>query len=402
MTPDRETITGPDLVVMSLEPWDDVWRRNQHLVAGLLRAHPTARVLFVEPVADPLHALTRGAWPRPGRGLRPAPGGEGVGPRRLWLLEPTKLLPRRVAPHGDERRATVVVRAARRLGLARPVLWVNDPYGATLARVSGWPTLYDVTDDWTAATRGAAESRRVAESDRYLVEHAAAVTVCSPTLAARKADARSVVLVTNGGDVERYRKPAARPTDLPPGATAVYVGTLHADRLDVGLCEDTARALDGAGTLVLVGPVSLERPDVDRLRRAGVAVLGARPFDQVPAYLQHASALVVPHVVDDFTDSLDPLKLYEYRAVGRPVVSTPVAGFRDTADPRVAVAPPEDFAAAVRDALAEPSRGAAEDPGADLDAGTGASPEPIPTWVRHVALMSEVVDAVRRPAPTPR
>ena len=398
MTPDRETVTGPDLVVMSLEPWDDVWRRNQYLVAGLLRERASARVLFVEPVSDPVHAVTRGARPRPGRGLRPAPEVDGVGPRRLWLLEPTKVLPRRVAPHGDERRAAVVVRAARRLGLVLPVLWVNDPYGATLARVSGWPTLYDVTDDWTAATRGAAESRRVAESDRYLVEHAAAVTVCSPTLAARKADARSVVLVTNGVDVERYRKPAARPTDLPPGATAVYVGTLHADRLDVGLCEDTARALDGAGTLVLVGPVSLERPDVDRLRRAGVAVLGARPFDQVPAYLQHASALVVPHVVDDFTDSLDPLKLYEYRAVGRPVVSTPVAGFRDTADPRVAVAPAEGFAAAVRDALARPSRGPT------LEPGNGPDPdaEPIPTWVRQVALMSEVVDAVRRPAPTPR
>ncbi|GAB3088926.1 glycosyltransferase [Isoptericola nanjingensis] len=394
MTPDRETVTGPDLVVMSLEPWDDVWRRNQYLVAGLLRERPSARVLFVEPVSDPVHAVTRGAWPRPGRGLRPAPDVEGVGPRRLWLLEPTKLLPRRVAPHGDERRAAVVLRAARRLGLARPVLWVNDPYGATLARVSGWPTLYDVTDDWTAATRGPAESRRVAESDRYLVEHAAAVTVCSPTLASRKADARSVVLVTNGVDVERYRRPAARPADLPHGATAVYVGTLHSDRLDVGLCEATARALAGVGSLVLVGPVALERPDVDRLRRAGVVVLGARPFDAVPAYLQHADALVVPHVVDDFTDSLDPLKLYEYRAVGRPVVSTPVAGFRDTSDPRVAVTPPDGFAAAVRDALAEPTRGPAGRPGTDL--------EPIPTWAHQVALMSDVVDAVRRPAPTPR
>ncbi|MFC7879752.1 hypothetical protein ACFUVW_18255, partial [Isoptericola sp. NPDC057391] len=98
MTPSHETVTGPDLVVLSLEPWDDVWRRNQHLVAGLLRSRPTARVLFVEPVRDPLHALTRGAWPRPGRGLRPAPDVDGVGPRRLWLLEPTKLLPRRVAP----------------------------------------------------------------------------------------------------------------------------------------------------------------------------------------------------------------------------------------------------------------------------------------------------------------
>ncbi|MFE7407816.1 glycosyltransferase [Isoptericola sp. NPDC057559] len=389
---------APDLVVMSLEPWDEVWRRNQHLVAGLLRERPTLRVLFVEPVSDPLHALSRGGWPRRGRGLRPAPPVDGVGPRRLWLLQPTKLLPRRVDGGGDARRAAGVVRAARRLGLARPVLWVNDPYGATLARRSRWPALYDVTDDWTAATRGAAESRRVADGDRYLVEHAAAVTVCSPALAARKADARSLVLVTNGVDLERYRRPAARPHDLPDGPTAVYVGTLHTDRLDVALCEATARALGGDGTLVLVGPVALERPAADRLRRAGVVLLGARAFDTVPAYLRHADALVVPHVVDEFTDSLDPLKLYEYRAVGRPVVSTPVAGFRDTADPHVVVAPAERFAGAVRDAVLSRS--------AESDAPTAPDEpaEPIPTWERQVALMRDVVDAVgagRRPAPTP-
>ena len=42
-----------DLVVVSLERWDDVWRRNQHLVAGLLQRDPDLRVLFVEPPADP-------------------------------------------------------------------------------------------------------------------------------------------------------------------------------------------------------------------------------------------------------------------------------------------------------------------------------------------------------------
>ena len=39
-----------------------------------------------------------------------------------------------------------------------------------------------------------------------------------------------------------------------------------------------------------------------------------------------------------FTDSLDPIKLYEYQAVGRPVVSTPVAGFREVAGERIVVA----------------------------------------------------------------
>ena len=53
--------TMTDLVVVSLEAWDDVWRRNQHLVAGLLRSDAALRVLFVEPPADPTHDLRSGA-----------------------------------------------------------------------------------------------------------------------------------------------------------------------------------------------------------------------------------------------------------------------------------------------------------------------------------------------------
>ena len=70
-------------------------------------------------------------------------------------------------------------------------------------------------------------------------------------------------------------------------------------------------------------------------------------------YLQHADVLVVPHVVSDFTDSLDPLKLYEYQAVGRPVVSTPVAGFRDAAG--VIIAGRDQFADAVATSIPSPA-----------------------------------------------
>ena len=89
---------------------------------------------------------------------------------------------------------------------------------------------------------------------------------------------------------------------------------------------------------MLLGPDALEAAQRGALEDAGVVLLGARPSVEVPAYLQHADVLVVPHVVTPFTDSLDPIKLYEYQAAGRPVVSTPVAGFRDAVDELVTIA----------------------------------------------------------------
>jgi glycosyltransferase involved in cell wall biosynthesis len=333
-----------DLVVVSLEAWDDVWRRNQHLVAGLLRGDPALRVLFVEPPADPTHDLRSRRRPSFGRRIREVPD---VAPGRLWALQPTKWLPRRLDPNVDERLARAVIRDAASLGMRHPLLWINDPGAATLAERSGWPMLYDITDDWLAADRPESERRRAAANEARLLALAGEVVVCSPELVRRKSTNRSVTLIPNAVDAEGYRRPALRPLDLPDGPVALYLGTVHPDRIDVDLCAATARALAEAGTLVLVGPNLLPAELVARLRDAGARLLGPRPRDAVIGYLQHADVLVVPHVVTEFTDSLDPIKLYEYQAVGRPVVSTPVAGFRDADDARITIASGDAFAAAV-------------------------------------------------------
>lgn len=370
-----------DLVVVSLERWDDVWRRNQHLVAGLLRADPELRVLFVEPAADPVHDLVSRRRPHLGRRL-----GEiaSVAAGRLWRFGPVKWLPRKLDRRADDRLARSVMRAARKLGMRHPLLWVNDPGMVALAERSGWPTMYDITDDWVAADRSQGELDRTAANEARLLDLAREVVVCSPELARRKGASRRVDLIPNAVDVDAYRRPTPRPDDLPTGPVAVYLGTVHADRIDVGLCEATALALGGGhGTLVLVGPNLLSADDARRLDRAGARLLGPRARDEVVGYLQHADVLVVPHVVTPFTDSLDPIKLYEYEAVGRPVVSTPVAGFRDASDPRITIAEGTAFSTAVHDSLPATSVFPA---GAD---------RAVATWADRVAQMRTVLARLR-------
>lgn len=336
-----------DLVVVSLERWDTVWRRNQHLVTGLLRRDPELRVLFVEPATDPLHDALSHRRPRLGRGLRRAAAMTGVATGRLWLYEPTKLLPRRIDRRADARLARSVVRAGRRAGLSTPLLWVNDAIGANVLEQTDWPAVYDITDDWVRAERTSAETDRLIAQEDVLLRRAREVVVCSRELARSKGSARPVTLIPNAVDVDAYRVPAPRPGDLPAGPVALYVGTVHRDRIDLDLCLETAQALRGLATLVLVGPAPLGPADRRLLVDSGVLLLGARPHERIPGYLQHADVLVVPHVVTPFTESLDPIKLYEYRAVGRPVVSTPVAGFRDSGDPRIRAVAREDFSAEV-------------------------------------------------------
>lgn len=383
-----------DLVVISLEAWDHVWRRNQHLVAGLLARDERSRVLFVEPARDPVHDLRRRMRTGLGAGLRLAPHSPEGAAGRLWLYQPTKPLPRKVDPRADCRLANAIIRAARTCGMTEPVLWVNDPLGATVLDVTGWPTVYDITDDWLRADRPGAELRRIGDYEERLLSRAGRVVVCSPTLAATKAAAAGVTIIPNAVDATAYEGRPPRPAHLPAGPVALYAGTIHADRIDVDLCIATARLLaegnDSTASgrrLVLLGPVAVEPDDRDRLTAAGVVLLGSKPAGEVPAYLRWADLLVVPHVVTAFTESLDPIKRYEYHAAGVPVVSTPVAGFVDGDNPRVEVATMAEFPNQVRAALAtarvEPSV-------VDLD---------VPTWATRVEQFAAVLDAVRPTVP---
>lgn len=336
-----------DLIVCSLERWDEVWRRNQFLVAGLLRRNTFLRVLFVEPPHDPLVA-PRGQ--RFARSQMRRIGDTG----RLWALRPLKPLPRRLGVWADRSLRRQAIRASRSLGFRRPILWVNDLTYAPLARTWGIPSVYDVTDDWLLEPAPDRELARRRHLESTIMEHADQVVVCSPALAASRGAARPVHLIPNGVDTNHFATPQPRPHDLPPAPVAVYAGTLHDERIDSALLCEAAQTLPHA-KLALIGPDCLSPATHQRLRACpNVTILGPRPYRSLPAYLQHANALFVPHRITPFTETLDPIKAYECLAVGTPTIATEIAGFRNL-ERNIITTPRLAFVERLRQALARPT-----------------------------------------------
>jgi glycosyltransferase involved in cell wall biosynthesis len=247
-----------------------------------------------------------------------------------------------------------VQKAVARVGFDGPTLWINDPRYAELASETGWPSLYDITDDLTVARGPERARRRIKSYESKLFAECDVVVACSVQLAEGRDSARpDIWVIENAVDIDHFTTPQARPLDLPPAPVAVYVGTLHEDRLDVDLLSDVAGALPNV-TFALIGPSALG-PDTERRLRAhpNVTLLGPRSYANVPAYLQHADVVVIPHVVSPFTESLDPIKAHECLAVNRPTVATKIAGFRDLAPPVVTVRAAE-FAETIQSMLTHP------------------------------------------------
>jgi glycosyltransferase involved in cell wall biosynthesis len=121
-------------------------------------------------------------------------------------------------------------------------------------------------------------------------------------------------------------------------------------RMDVSFVQRLAADLKG-GTIVLAGPHA--DPDPALFAAKQVVAIGSLPFEQLPSLARAASVLIMPYADLPVTRAIQPLKLKEYLATGRPVVVRNLPATRDWSDCLDIVDTPESFSETVRQRLAE-------------------------------------------------
>lgn len=323
-----------DVIFVSLEDWDEIWRRNQFVCELLAKRHPSAGILFVGPPRNLPRSMRRGEF----RALFAGPGQPAADLPNITTTSPWQLLPNR---YGWSRRVnewlmrTHVRQAARRLKFSHPLLWLN-PHDAVhmVGKMDEAAVIYDVTDDWIELEQPAAKKRLTIQQDAELCRKASAVIVCSEALRQRRETlAGKIHLIPNGVDAAHYARVSDGAPPPPesaawPKPVLAYTGTLHGERLDVELVRQIA-GTPGVGSVVLVGPNHLSGHEIERLRLPNVFPTGPVAYARLPDLMRAFDACIVPHLITPFTESLNPIKLWEYLAVGKPIIATPVAGFRD-------------------------------------------------------------------------
>lgn len=329
---------GTDIICIGPVAWRGVWARPQQLMSRLLARG--ARILYVDPPVTVLSPLKdprlRPRWTHPGSRLEAA----GAGLENLWILEPPLSLPfgskrRGVNRLNQQALAGALRRAAAHLGFRRPVLWTYLPGSGDLAPLFPHSLLvYDCVDDH-AAFRGLLDPAVVEAMEADLVRRCQAVFATAEALRQKCARHRpDVVLVPNAADVEHFAR--AREAALPVPAEVArlprprlgFVGGVG-EWIDLDIVAGLARSHPD-WTLVLLGPVLTSTSPLEGL--ANVHLLGPRPYRDLPGYLKGFDACLNPFRVTRLTASVNPIKLYEYLAAGREVISTAlpeVEGFRE-------------------------------------------------------------------------
>lgn len=327
------------VVFVSLEPWDDIWRRNQFLCDGLLRRSVSTQILFVQPPYDNSYAMRTRNFAQIRLSASLVSGGyEG----RLQLYTPTKWFPNSL-PLGRKHNESYLTKQVRRvlasLGWSATHLWINAHEAASLLDAGiAVQSIYDITDDWTKFSGNQSHLNVVKQQDFKLCVEATQVIVCSDQLFEDKGDlvkANRLHLIPNGVHIEHYQAvmdhgmPVHLVTKNWKKPVFGYTGTIHGDRVDVELISRIAEANPQA-TIAMVGPNLLDADDRLTLSRySNIVFTGPKPYAELPNIMRAFDVCIVPHVVTSFTESLNPIKLWEYLAAGKPIVSMNVAGFKD-------------------------------------------------------------------------
>jgi GT2 family glycosyltransferase/glycosyltransferase involved in cell wall biosynthesis len=216
-----------------------------------------------------------------------------------------------------------------------------------------WPLVYDCMDEWENF-QGIKPA--LIEAETGLVRACDLLVVSAGRLEEKwRSYGKPTVLARNGVDYAFYST-RCRPNALLADAAHPIVGYFGAiaEWFDIDLLAQVARQRPQY-TFVLLGGVF--GVDVSGLKALpNVMLLGQQPYATMPQYLYHFDVCIIPFKVNAITEATDPVKLYEYLSVGKPVVSVRLPEVEPYGEHVYLANDPHDFVAKLDRAVAEDDR----------------------------------------------
>lgn len=244
---------------------------------------------------------------------------------------------------------------ARQLGITRPLIWIACPPAfAMLPHIEHAGVVFQRTDK--IELYPGADPEYVENCVDRCLEEADLVIYCNRLLqASERLPPRNAVLIDHGLDGDRFLQAGATVCDLPelesvPHPRVGYVGGMDRHRFDSKLVLHAARSLPDVH-FFLVGGMSLPAHE---LNAPNIHLLGPKPYGEVHRYMAAADVLIIAMPDNEWIRHANPVKLKEYLAVGRPVVSTNNAEVDAWCDVVRATRTKDEFVKAIQAALREP------------------------------------------------
>ncbi|PKM77850.1 MAG: hypothetical protein CVU90_05220 [Firmicutes bacterium HGW-Firmicutes-15] len=312
-----------DLLCLSSTRWDYIWQRPQQMMSRIAREHRVIYIDHVYPIArQEIFQLLNNL---PLLKNRMEQISENL--IRFSLVEfssdafGSNLDPASMNELNRLVKTIFIKAVLKELNIEEPVIWTCLPNSrAMVEKIPHRLVCYDCVDDFASFSWWPPETK-VEEIE--LIEAADIVFATANSLFERcQTHNISTYLVPNAADYEHFSCLPEPKSDLIkafPKPIIGYIGAFY-EWIDVELLLKIAKA-HPEWSLVIIGPIH----GIDTALFSNcpnVYIMGPRDYLDLPQYLDVIDVCMIPFILNELTFNTNPIKMYEYLAAGKPVVST--------------------------------------------------------------------------------
>ncbi|MBN2180466.1 MAG: glycosyltransferase [Sedimentisphaerales bacterium] len=243
----------------------------------------------------------------------------------------------------------------RRIGMDVSVVWVACPPACDMAiKMKKKKMVYQRTDRFEDFP--GVDIEKVKSFDRELKTKADLTIFVNQKLYEEEAgQCKKAFYLDHGVDFEMFASPSQNTAGLSdisdiPKPIIGFIGSIDECNPDIEFLGKVADLLPHM-SFVIIGR---EQTDCSALRaRKNVRMLGQKAYELIPDYGRKFDVALLPLRQSRWAEAVNPLKLKEYLAMGKPVVSTPFPQLNDYLEIVYEAKTPESFAACIERAISE-------------------------------------------------
>ena len=350
------------LVSFSLEQWNSVWRSRHHIMLNLSNKY---LVLFSEPphhIRSVFHNFHYADLFTKKNGLNKIK-------TNLFSYQAPRWLPYLYKFPGIDailkKLRSINLRSAfSKIGIKPDIIYIWHPsFAQEINEFDSCMIVYHCYDEFSSFNENNLSSFDLSLDEKYLLSRAHIVFAVSEKTKQRRLPFNSNIhVVSNGVDYQLFSKAQDESTHVPEDIKSIrgpIIGlvTTLTSLLDIGLLSSIFKIRPN-WSFVFIGLLKIDKKNETEelqnfLKLPNVHVIGQRNQKDIPGYLKGCDVCTIPWIQNELSLSGSPLKLYEYLAAGKPVVSTPLEHLKFLANVIQFASTPSDWITAIEAALVD-------------------------------------------------
>lgn len=318
-----------DVVCFSTHYWNEPWFRKQQF---MLRFSENNRVLYVEPsfsiIRKPHHDFCRNQY------LKPILYEIN---NNLWVLTPPRHLPKMTSPFfsnlNNYWQAIWANMVINQLDFKDIVLWLYWPTSGSLQKyIKHGCLIFDICDNYFAYNLNDSKNSLFVRSCTEKLIHNSDYLIFTTKSLQKKygGGPKENIVIQNGVDTVRFSPyQDLEKTEISHISNPIigFIGVLF-KYLDYPKIERTIIENPNY-EFIFIGRIE-DNVGVNMINKyPNVRLLGYKSPSKIPHYLANFDVCLNPFKIDEVGNHVSPLKIFEYMAMGKPIVSSTISDFKE-------------------------------------------------------------------------